>query len=163
LSDSEDVFAEFQSSLTHTKTRLDNTVLESSEHMTEDPRGELSIHHQPKVDLNSNCIIGAEALLRWQHPKRGSVSPADLLPLADENGLIVPIGKWVLQQVCTQLSGWATHGIAQVPIAVNISAKQLACGDLIGTVRDCLEASDPAGADRERADERYRPGCSYAQ
>ncbi|MGB5742135.1 MAG: EAL domain-containing protein [Sedimenticolaceae bacterium] len=105
-------------------------------------RGELSIHYQPKVDLNSNRIIGAEALLRWQHPKRGSVSPADFIPLAEESGLIVPIGKWVLQQVCTQLSDWATHGIAQVPIAVNISAKQLACGDLIGTVRDCLEASD---------------------
>ncbi len=104
-------------------------------------RGELSIHYQPKVDLNSNRITGAEALLRWQHPKRGSVSPADFIPLAEESGLIVQIGKWVLQQVCTQLAHWATHDITQVPIAVNISAKQLACGDLISTVSDCLKAS----------------------
>ena len=105
-------------------------------------RGELSIHYQPKVDLHSKWIIGAEALLRWHHPKRGMVSPAEFIPLAEESGLIVPIGKWVLQQVCKQLANWGAHAIRQVPIAVNISAKQLAGGDLIHTVRDCLEASD---------------------
>ena len=107
-------------------------------------RSELSVHYQPKVDLGSRQIVGAEALLRWHHPKRGAVSPADFIPLAENSGLIVPIGKWVLQQVCLQLAQWAAHDIVQIPVAVNISGKQLAAGDLITTVRDCLEACDIA-------------------
>ena len=103
---------------------------------------ELVVHYQPKVDLQSQRIVGAEALLRWHHPTRGSVYPADFIPLAEESGLILPIGQWVLQQVCRQLARWQSQGIDPVPIAVNISARQLACGDLVATVRHCLEASD---------------------
>lgn len=109
-------------------------------------RGELGVHYQPKVDLQSRRIIGAEALLRWNHPQRGPVSPGDFIPLAEESGLIVPIGNWVLQQVCEQLAYWRGIGIDPVPIAVNVSGKQLTSGNLVGMVSECLEASCiPAG------------------
>jgi len=105
-------------------------------------REELSVHYQPKVDLNSRRIVGGEALLRWNHPRRGMVSPAEFIPLAEESGAIVPIGEWVLNHVCRQLVRWQSENVAPVPIAVNVSARQFARGGLLSVVSDCMGIAD---------------------
>ncbi len=105
-------------------------------------REELRVHYQAKVDLISGQIVGAEALLRWQHPQRGMVSPVDFIPLAEGSGVIVPIGNWVLHQVCSQLAQWQSKNLAPVPIAVNVSAKQFTHGDLFSIVSDCIREAD---------------------
>lgn len=102
---------------------------------------QLQVVYQPKVDLLSKRIVGAEALLRWHHPERGMVSPGEFIPLAEDTGLIVPIGNWVLRKVCHQLAAWYGDGKCQVPVAVNVSAKQLAQGGFLSTVQDCLETA----------------------
>jgi len=109
-------------------------------------REELSLHYQAKIDLNSRQVVGAEALLRWRHPQRGMVSPVDFIPLAEESGLIISIGDWVLEQACSQLAEWKSDNIVPVPIAVNISAKQFAHSDLRTRVSECLKATE-IGAD----------------
>ena len=86
--------------------------------------------YQPKVCLQTHQVIGAEALLRWQHPQHGLVSPATFIPLLEETGLIVPVGQWVLNAVCKQLQEWEQQGKTPLPIAVNCSMRQLQ-GDLI--------------------------------
>jgi EAL domain-containing protein (putative c-di-GMP-specific phosphodiesterase class I) len=88
-------------------------------------RGEFRIHYQPIVTLKDSRITGVEALLRWQHPHRGSISPLEFIPLAEETGLIVPIGEWVLRTACSQLRTWHDEGIEPLRMAVNISALQL--------------------------------------
>ena len=102
-------------------------------------RGELTLHYQAKVDLHSRQIVGAEALLRWQHPQRGMVPPADFIPLAEESGLILPIGDWVIQQACDQLLQWQSDQVVPVPIAINISAKQFARGNLPAKIKTVME------------------------
>ncbi len=101
-------------------------------------REELNVHYQAKIDLNSCKIVGAEALLRWQHPQRGMVSPVEFIPLAEDSGMIVPIGNWVLQQACNQIVQWQSKNIAPVPIAVNVSAKQFVRSDMVSVVSDCI-------------------------
>jgi diguanylate cyclase (GGDEF)-like protein/PAS domain S-box-containing protein len=92
---------------------------------------QLSLHYQAQVDKNGN-IFGAEALLRWQHPQRGMISPAEFIPLAEESGLILPIGEWVLQTACEQLKAWENHRLAQnLQIAVNVSARQFRQPDFV--------------------------------
>ena len=86
--------------------------------------GELELHYQPKVSLRSGRIVGAEALLRWRHPERGMISPGLFIPLAEETGLILDIGTWVLDEACRQLRAWADLGLDMPPIAVNLSARQ---------------------------------------
>ncbi|ANQ84657.1 putative signaling protein [Azoarcus olearius] len=85
---------------------------------------ELELHYQPKVSLRDGRVIGAEALIRWRHPQLGMVSPADFIPLAEETGLIVPIGEWVVDHACRQLRGWLDAGLPQISVAVNVSARQ---------------------------------------
>jgi diguanylate cyclase (GGDEF)-like protein/PAS domain S-box-containing protein len=85
-------------------------------------RNEFELHFQPKLDLRSNRISGAEALIRWRHPELGLVPPMDFIPLAEESGLIVPIGEWVLQAACRQNKAWQDKGLAPIPIAVNIAS-----------------------------------------
>jgi diguanylate cyclase (GGDEF)-like protein/PAS domain S-box-containing protein len=87
-------------------------------------RDELSLHYQPKINFKTGAITGAEALLRWNHPTRGMVSPATFIPVAEDCGLIVPIGKWVLRQACTQAQAWAAAGLPPASVAVNVSARQ---------------------------------------
>ncbi len=97
--------------------------------------------YQPKVCLQTHQVIGAEALLRWQHPQHGLVSPATFIPLLEETGLIVPVGQWVLNAVCKQLQEWEQQGKTPLPIAVNCSMRQLQ-GDLIlRQVSSALERS----------------------
>ncbi|WP_457392890.1 GGDEF/EAL domain-containing response regulator [Roseateles sp. P5_E1] len=93
------------------------------------------LHFQPKVNLADGQITAAEALIRWQHPKRGLVPPGDFIPIAEETGLIVPIGEWVIQAVCAQQAVWRSRGIATRPVAVNLSTLQFR----EGRVRQCVE------------------------
>jgi diguanylate cyclase (GGDEF)-like protein/PAS domain S-box-containing protein len=86
-------------------------------------RGELRLHYQPKIDLASSRVIGAEALVRWQHPSLGLISPARFIPVAEDSGLILPLGEWVLQAACDQLRAWQREGI-QMQVAINVSARQ---------------------------------------
>ncbi|MDP3669756.1 MAG: EAL domain-containing protein [Telluria sp.] len=85
---------------------------------------QLELHYQPKVSLRSGRIVGAEALIRWNHPERGMISPGVFIPLAEETGLIVEIGNWVLDEACRQVRAWKDAGLAMPPIAVNLSARQ---------------------------------------
>ncbi|MET0858455.1 MAG: EAL domain-containing protein [Telluria sp.] len=85
---------------------------------------QLELHYQPKVSLRSGRIVGAEALVRWRHPERGMISPAEFIPLAEETGLIFEIGGWVLEEACRQIRAWKDAGLAMPPVAVNLSARQ---------------------------------------
>jgi EAL domain-containing protein (putative c-di-GMP-specific phosphodiesterase class I) len=83
---------------------------------------EFLLHYQPKIDLVSGTMTGAEALIRWQDPEHGLVYPAQFVPIAEQNGLIVPVGRWVLREACRQVQAWLDSGLRAVPVAVNISA-----------------------------------------
>ena len=102
--------------------------------------GELCLHYQPEVDLKSGRIIALEALVRWEHPTRGLVPPGEFIPVAEESGLIVPIGEWVLSEACRQLVAWQAEGTAApgIRVAVNISARQLSRPELPGSVAAVL-------------------------
>ena len=89
-------------------------------------RGEFLLHYQPKVETMTGLIIGTEALLRWKHPLRGLVPPMDFIPLAEETGLIVPIGEWVLATACARNKAWHEQGLTKLSVAVNLSARQFA-------------------------------------
>ena len=86
--------------------------------------GELLLHYQPKFEIGRNQIKGAEALVRWMHPQRGLIPPADFIPLAESTGLIVPLGEWVLEEACTQAAQWMRAGIPPFRLAVNVSARE---------------------------------------
>jgi PAS domain S-box-containing protein/diguanylate cyclase (GGDEF)-like protein len=101
-------------------------------------REELVLHYQPQVDLSSGRIVGAEALLRWRHPERGLVSPGLFIPLAEETGLILPMGDWVLRAACGQQRSWREAGLALVPVSVNLSAHQFN-DQIVGTVGRVLD------------------------
>ena len=87
-------------------------------------RREFALHYQPKIDMKTGAITGAEALIRWTHPTRGAVPPAQFIPIAEECGLIVPIGNWVLREACRQARSWVDEGLSSGTIAVNISAME---------------------------------------
>jgi EAL domain-containing protein (putative c-di-GMP-specific phosphodiesterase class I) len=103
-------------------------------------RGELFLAYQPTFDLQSERINGVEALIRWQHPERGLISPEDFIPLAEEGGLIVPIGAWVLREACRQAAAWHASG-HPLGVSVNVSARQLDGDGLLDDVRSALDAS----------------------
>ena len=97
-------------------------------------RHELELHYQPKVDVGNGATTGMEALVRWRHPERGLVLPSDFIPLAEETGLIIPIGQWVLREACRQNKAWQDQGLPPLRIAINISAAQLRHEDLADSV-----------------------------
>jgi diguanylate cyclase (GGDEF)-like protein len=99
--------------------------------------GEFELNYQPLVNLECNEISGFEALLRWHHPVRGTVSPAEFIPLAEETGLIVPIGEWVLRQACAEAATWPTP----IKVAVNLSPVQFRNRNLVNTVFSALSAT----------------------
>ncbi|HAB65568.1 MAG TPA: hypothetical protein DCE49_15585, partial [Pseudomonas sp.] len=101
-------------------------------------RGELRLHYQPKFEAPAGPVRGFEALLRWQHSQRGMLSPDVFLPLAEKTGLIVPIGKWVLNEACRQLSEWHGQGLTHWTVAVNLSAVQFEQPDLLEVVVDAI-------------------------
>lgn len=100
---------------------------------------EFRVYYQPKIDLVSGCVTGMEALLRWVHPAMGMISPLKFIPLAEETGLIVPIGAWVLKAACAQNKIWADQGLPPLRVAVNLSARQFAQDDLHSTILNVLE------------------------
>lgn len=95
---------------------------------------ELVLNYQPKIDLDSGCILGVEALLRWHHPKWGIISPIRFIPIAEESGLIIPIGLWVVRTACEQYLAWEKQGLQPIPIAVNVSAVQFRDESFIGSI-----------------------------
>jgi EAL domain-containing protein (putative c-di-GMP-specific phosphodiesterase class I) len=99
--------------------------------------GEFELHYQPKIDLATNEIGGFEALLRWNHPRRGMVSPAEFVPLAEEIGLILPLGEWVLKEACMEAARWDN----QLSVAVNLSPAQFRNSTLVLSVISALGAS----------------------
>jgi diguanylate cyclase (GGDEF)-like protein len=101
-------------------------------------RGEFELHYQPKIDLRSGKIVGTEALLRWLHPELGMVSPAKFIPVAEETGLIVSIGRWVLRTACTQNVAWQKAGLPHLGMAVNLSARQFLDDNLVHDVTSAL-------------------------
>jgi diguanylate cyclase (GGDEF)-like protein/PAS domain S-box-containing protein len=101
-------------------------------------RNEFVLHYQPQIDLVAGKVIGVEALLRWAHPKQGLVAPAVFMPIAEETGLIIPIGEWALRAACLQAHSWQQSGRRELRVAVNISGKQLNGADIVGVVRRTL-------------------------
>ena len=102
-------------------------------------RGELVLHYQPQVALAGGAVVGVEALIRWQHPELGMVPPARFIPIAEESGLIVPIGEWVMKEACRQAVAWKKAGLPELTMAVNLSAVQFKRGDVLQTVVSALE------------------------
>jgi diguanylate cyclase (GGDEF)-like protein/PAS domain S-box-containing protein len=102
---------------------------------------EFTLHYQPKIDLETNCITGVEALLRWEHPEWGLVLPERFIVIAEECGLIIPIGRWVLGEACAQAVRWRSQGISPVSIAVNVSALEFRHRDFFEHALIVLEAT----------------------
>jgi diguanylate cyclase (GGDEF)-like protein len=131
----------------HTVERLE---LESDlRHALE--RNEFLLHYQPKVEVATGLITGIEALLRWNHPRRGLISPLEFIPLAEETGLIVSIGEWVLATACAQTKEWQDHGLSKLDVAVNLSARQFADPMLLPKLTNIIRRSglDPSHLELE--------------
>jgi diguanylate cyclase (GGDEF)-like protein/PAS domain S-box-containing protein len=104
-------------------------------------RGDLQLYYQPQIDLRQGCVVGVEALLRWKHPVQGWISPAVFIPVAEESGLILSIGAWVLEEACRQAMVWREQGHSKLTVAVNVSAVQFAQTDFADTVARALRAT----------------------
>jgi len=127
-------------------TREMNAGLEEKLALTEGLRKaleeqQLSLAYQPKIDLRSGRMFGVEALLRWHHPERGMIRPDQFIPLAEENGLIIPIGEWVLREACRQARAWQDAGLPPISVSVNVSARQFDDPRLVERVAAALEWS----------------------
>jgi len=114
-------------------------------------RDELLLCYQPQVSLETGAVVGIEALVRWRHPEIGMVSPGEFIPLAEETGLILAIGRWVLEAACAQVRAWREQGITGLRLAVNLSLRQFQDADLVPSVERALAASgfDPADLELE--------------
>jgi diguanylate cyclase (GGDEF)-like protein len=119
-------------SLADDRLALESDLRSAIEH------NQLELHYQPKVDILSNRVRSAEALVRWRHPVRGLVPPNAFIPIAEETGLILPIGEWVLRTACRQVRGWIDAGLAPVRVAVNLSPQQFRHADLQSVVQSAL-------------------------
>ncbi len=102
-------------------------------------QNQLLLHYQPQIDLKTGGIMGVEALVRWQHPEQGMISPAQFIPLAEETNLIIPLGEWVLQQACTQAREWLDMGLDFGRMSINIAGPQIQRSDLLKAVQKTLE------------------------
>ncbi len=123
-------------------------------------REQLSLAYQPQMDLTSGRIIGAEALLRWQHADFGNVSPAEFIPIAESTGLILPIGEWVLRETARQLAQWDREGLPPLAVAVNVSSVQFRQGDLPALVQRTVAA---AGIGIERIELELTEGAAITR
>jgi EAL domain-containing protein (putative c-di-GMP-specific phosphodiesterase class I) len=117
------------------RLRMESNLLAAIE------RDEFTLHFQPKIDLSSGRIIGAEALLRWTNAELGAVPPAQFIALAEETGLMLPIGRWVLQQACAQHMSWRNQGLPPIPLSINLSPRQFADAELVRDLESALCAS----------------------
>jgi diguanylate cyclase (GGDEF)-like protein/PAS domain S-box-containing protein len=104
------------------------------------------LHYQPQIDLVSRKLIGVEALIRWQHPERGMVSPVDFIPIAEDYGLIHQIGEWVLQQACEDIKNWEINGFSNFKVAVNLSLRQLQSAELFDKISQILKNTGVDGS-----------------
>lgn len=143
-----------ETAMMHARRRTDTDFVFYSEHMDARARellsmenglrkavdnGEIFLLYQPKVNVASNVIMGAEALVRWQNPEFGLISPVNFIPIAEDNGMIVSIGEWVLRESCRQAMLWHTSGYPDIRIAVNVSIRQLHEPDFIEIVKSVLQ------------------------
>ena len=117
-----------------TRLRIESSLRHAIE------RDELSLHFQPRVDAQSGRMVGVEALLRWQHPAWGPVSPAQFIPIAEESGQIIAIGAWVIARACEQHAAWRRDGVGTVPVSLNMSVLQLRDGHVVEVLRNALHA-----------------------
>jgi len=115
----------------------DDVRLESELHHALE-RKELELYYQPKIELKTNAVVGAEVLLRWHNPRLGRVTPDKFIPLAEENGLIKPIGEWVLDSACRQMQAWHNEGLNQLKVGVNLSGVQFKQSDLFHKITQIL-------------------------
>lgn len=99
------------------------------------------LHYQPQVDLRVGCVVGMEALIRWQHPERGQVLPAEFIGIAEETGLVVDIGAWVIRTACAQAKAWQEKGFHDLRLSVNLSARQFADESLVSSIASVLETT----------------------
>lgn len=104
-------------------------------------RNEFVLHYQPQVEMTTGRVLGAEALIRWQHPERGLIGPGEFIPIAEERGLIGAIGNWVIKEACRQNRAWQDAGLPAIEVAVNLSALQFFQKDLLSYIRDVLHES----------------------
>jgi len=133
-SDGRSTFSYFEAAMNHridARRGLENDLRRAID------AGQFMLAYQPRFDLASGGVVGVEALLRWQHPQRGLVAPGDFITLAEETGLIVPIGRWVLEQACRDALAWPSH----VSVAVNVSAVQFTRGSVLPDVRHALAST----------------------
>jgi len=104
-------------------------------------RNEFIVYYQPQVEAATSTIVGVEALIRWEHPERGLVSPAEFIPIAEETGLIIPLGEWVLRTACAQMAVWHKAGFNELRIGVNLSSIQFRHGNIVKTIKNVLAAT----------------------
>ena len=123
------------------QSALDRILLESGLREALE-RNELLLNYQPQLDTMSGRLLGAEALLRWKHPEKGLIPPARFIPVAEDTSLIVPIGNWVIHEVCRQIRIWQDDGLDVCRISINLGARQLRELDLIDTIRAALDEHD---------------------
>jgi EAL domain-containing protein (putative c-di-GMP-specific phosphodiesterase class I) len=107
-------------------------------------RNDFFLHYQPQYNLKTGAIVGVEVLVRWQHPDLGLLSPTRFIPIAEETGLIIPLGFWILRTACLQNRSWQMAGLPPLHIAVNLSARQLAWNDLVGEIAQILHETEMA-------------------
>jgi EAL domain-containing protein (putative c-di-GMP-specific phosphodiesterase class I) len=121
-------------------TAFERLVLENNLHRALE-QNEFELYYQPQMDIRSGKIIGMEALIRWQHPELGIVTPMEFIPLAEETGLILPIGEWVLESACRQAKIWQESGFPHLRISVNVSSLEFNQLDFIEKVKMALDHS----------------------
>ena len=126
-------FTESMNQASEERFQLENSMRKALQN------NEMKLYYQPQVSVASGQIVGMEALIRWQHPEKGFISPASFIPIAEESGLIVQIGEWVIQEACRQSAKWRKSGFKPVRISVNVSAKQLQEESLVDTIKQNFE------------------------
>jgi len=128
-------------------------------------RQEFTLHYQPKINLRTRAVTGAEALIRWTHPARGPISPAEFIPIAEDCGLILPIGNWVLREACKQAQAWVNEGLTLATMAVNISAMEFCDGDFLEGVFAILKDTglDPQSLELELTESVFMKRAEFAE
>ena len=127
---------------------IENLSLDTGIHKALD-NNEFSLVYQPQINLRTGEIVGVEALLRWEHPEHGTISPTEFILFAEESGLIVDIGKWVIKTACAELSRWRIAGLPEIRMSINVSARQLMEDDIVQNILDSLKDYDIPGKNIE--------------